>query len=52
MTQVIVTLEDGRQVLVDVWDTGTVEVSQRPEAGGCWEPIGDGPFPGHVEVVR
>lgn len=39
LTQYVVTLGDGRQVLVDAWDTGEVEVSEREAAGEGWLPL-------------
>lgn len=50
LTQYLVTLGDGRQVLIDAWDTGEVEVSEREAVGEGWLPlILTG---GEVQVVR
>lgn len=51
-TQVIVTLPDDSEVLVDLWPTGAVEAATRPHAGAGWLPVGAGHFGGSVRVVR
>lgn len=50
--QMLITLRDGQQVLVDLWPSGEVEVSRRAEEGGMWTPLGVGTFGGRVEVIR
>lgn len=39
LDQYLVTLSSGEQVLVDCFDSGTVEVSVRPHEGGAWLPL-------------
>lgn len=38
--QIVVTHEDGSQILVFLWSSGEVEVNERQHPGDTWRPVG------------
>lgn len=47
--QIVVTHEDGSQILVWLWSNGEVEVNERAHAGDTWRPVGV--LGGDTEVI-